>query len=57
MTNAEKIKAMSIDELAEYIGEFCDCDYCHCPINNSPVSCVSGCVEAWRKYLSRETDE
>ena len=57
MTNAEKIKAMSIDELAEYIGEFCDCDYCHCPINHSPVSCTSGCVEAWRKYLSREADE
>ena len=57
MTNAEKIKAMSIDELAEYIGEFCDCNYSNCPINRSPVSCVNGCVEAWRKYLLREADE
>ncbi len=57
MTNAEKIRAMSIDELAEYISKFCDCDVSDCPIRCMPINCVNGCIEAWRKYLVRQAEE
>ena len=56
MTNAEKMRAMSNEELADYISEFCDCDHGRCPIQYYPISCIKGCREAWLKYLVREDD-
>lgn len=57
MTNAEKIQAMSIEKLADYISELCDCDTSNCPICCMPINCAHGCKEAWLKYLVREVDE
>lgn len=57
MTNAEKIQSMSIEELADYISEFCDCGASNCPIHCMPINCGNGCKEAWLKYIAREVDE
>jgi len=49
MTNYEKIKQMSIDEMAEFIGE---CDYC-----NNDLECNGNCDECCKKWLESEASK
>lgn len=56
MTNFEKIKNMSIDELAEKLNESFACD--HCPIeefcNEHNSEPHSSCTTIWEKWLKSE---
>lgn len=50
MTNFEKIKNMSAEELASYIYRIIDCRYC-------PVYCIDGeCREAITRWLKSEVE-
>lgn len=54
-TNFEKIKAMSIDEMAEY---FLTKSFDPCDITNFPVvDCDAGCDKCIRKWLESEVEE
>ena len=57
MNNFEKIKGMSIEEMAEFINELtsCDCGCCMQELNNY---CNNDCLNERRRYLKSEaTDE
>lgn len=58
MTNFEKIKNMSIDELAEKLNESFACDRCpieeFCDENNSDP--YSSCTTIWEKWLKSEVE-
>lgn len=45
MTNYEKIKEMSIDELAEYIESITTCSYC--PIEECACNYCYGSIKEW----------
>lgn len=52
MTNYEKIEAMSIDEMAEFL---LNSSYDLCDITNFPVvDCDAGCDKCFRKWLESE---
>lgn len=53
MNNFEKIKAMSIDEMAEWLANFDSCVFCgiSCPDN------VQGCDECFQLWLEQESEE
>lgn len=50
MTNFEKIKNMSVEELADFICELVDCDYC-------PRYCSGCCKYSWVQWLKNEVEE
>lgn len=56
MTNFEKIKDMSVEELAEILNESFACDrcpnaeFCDCTIGES-------CTDTWIKWLESEVEE
>lgn len=50
MTNFEKIKAMTIDEVASYIADFGDCDYCA----YDSYTCANDCQYGVKKFLESE---
>lgn len=56
MTNYEKIKSMSIDEMAEWLYEFNDdslCEYCYgCNKENEEL----GCEEYFKQWLESEEE-
>lgn len=55
MTNFEKIKNMSVGELADKLDESVACD--RCPIEKF-CKCVDvGCIETWIKWLESEVEE
>lgn len=58
MTNFEKIKNMSIDELAEKLNESFACDRCpieeFCDENNSDP--YSSCTAIWENWLKSEVE-
>ena len=45
-TNLEKIRAMSVEELAEFLSGTENCDECDFLLN-----CKDQCVDDWKKYL------
>ena len=56
MTNYEKIKAMSIDEMADYLNEIFDCS--NCP--NDMFLCESKgnvCTKYIKQWLEQEVSE
>ena len=56
-TNADRIRAMSDEELTYFLCDVGECDR-RCPANLS--SCVfsdSSCEEAWLKWLTEEVEE
>ena len=55
-TNADRIRAMSDEELASLFGSTCDCDNASCFINKK-VYCLHGCEAAWLEWLKREVEE
>lgn len=57
MTNFERIKAMSIEQLAKMLGGeciFCAYDGEDCMFNHD-IHCDEGCLK-WLKQISREED-
>lgn len=49
MTNAEKVRTMTDEQMAAWMNEH---DFC-CP----PVDCKdNGCVECWLEWLQQEVD-
>ena len=57
-TNGDRIRSMSDEELAEFIGKFCDCQLGDCPITTSPYNCSeNGCKGSWLKWLKRKVAE
>ena len=56
-TNADRIRSMTDEELAEFIGKFCDCQLGDCPITTSPYNCSeNGCKGSWLKWLKRKAE-
>lgn len=58
MTNYEKIKAMSVEEMAEeiYTNMAChDCDLC--PAGDICSDIANGCIYTIKEYLKNEVEE
>ena len=51
MTRYEKIKAMSVEELAKYLDELTGCGGCQFLINDCPKG---GCEACWHEWLTEE---
>ena len=51
MTNFEKIKNMGLKELAEFIADIADCNYC-----NISIRCEGKCKIAWEQWLNHEVE-
>lgn len=49
MTNEEKIKSLSTEELAGFIADIADCALC-----NNPIKCEGNCKVAWEQWLKSE---
>lgn len=54
MSNADRIRSMTDEELATWLEKFTDCDIC--PITR-PNCVASGCKGAWLKWLRSEVKE
>lgn len=58
MTNYERIKAMSIDEMADFIiKETNHCDFCSRKNSPTCVDVEGGCKKYIKKYLESEAEE
>lgn len=58
MTNYEKIKAMTVEEMAELIFDKLSYRNCElCPAKNTCDSRYSGCISTIGKYLESEVEE
>ena len=53
MTNYEKIKSMSIDEMANLLGN--ECEFCVC-FNEPFLKCSRSCNEGVKKWLESEAE-
>lgn len=49
MTNEERIKSLSTEELAGFIANIADCVFC-----NKPIKCDGNCKAAWEQWLKSE---
>lgn len=63
MTNFEKIKAMSVEEMAEYMADMFDCDLCSedkrlgdCLLTKTE-RCDEQCAKHCKEYLEREVED
>ena len=57
MTNYEKIKAMSVEEMAEFL-DSCSCNHCVYYKKYEPTYCeYCDCVEGITQYLESEVEE
>ena len=60
-TNADRIRAMSDEELAEKIGESIDCEVCktmhHAESGECPCTPHQSCVDFWLDWLRQEAKE
>lgn len=54
MTNADRIRAMSDGELAQFFGNVVDCDTC--PLDGKMGACPCGCEATWGRWLKQEAD-
>lgn len=52
MTNEERIKSLSTEELAGFIAAIASCGLC-----NIPIACEGYCKLAWGQWLKREAKE
>lgn len=57
MTNYEKIKGMGVEELAEFISENSNCDYCIVQCDDKTnIPSMSSCYCRWLERLESECD-
>lgn len=55
MNNFEKIKQMTIDEMAEWIKDLSDCDCRHCPVKSTLFfNCEFFCTNNLKRWLEGE---
>lgn len=61
MTNFEKIKNMSLDEMAEKLNDSFACDRCpleeFCDKESLNSISISSCSGIWKKWLESEVEE
>ena len=56
MSNFDRIKAMNIDELAEFISQFADdCKFCICDLNDEKCKTFKFCSDGIKKWLESDT--
>lgn len=61
MTNGERIRSMTDEELTEFLNEVSGCNYC--PINklcielNRKSQTIIQCPSVWKKWLKSEVEE
>jgi hypothetical protein len=54
MTNADKIRSMTDEQLAEWLGTF-DMDICeNCAMENKPYCEKAMCTKQWQKWVKQE---
>ena len=56
MTNYEKIKAMSIDVMAEFLQDRSCCDTCKCDLDDNKCMAI-GCYAGIKQWLLEESEE
>ena len=56
MNNFEKIKAINIDEMAEFLLDRACCDSCKCNLDDNKCMAV-GCREGIKQWLESEVRE
>lgn len=55
MTNIEKIKSMSVEEMSEFFSDHnMTCDFCLNNTTNGGQGCKKGCLDGITKYLMSE---
>ena len=55
MTNFEKIKQMSVEDMAYFLtGFFTTCELCTHNTNNGGMGCTGGCIDGKTKWLESE---
>lgn len=52
MSNEERIKSLSTEELAKFIAAIADCGVC-----NNHIKCKGNCKLAWEQWLKSEVEE
>ena len=58
VTNADKIRAMSDEELAEWLCQTLDCDFCKAHMQNMPThSCCENHESGILKWLQQPAEE
>ena len=55
ITNYERIKNMSIDEMAEYLSNRAGC--CYCVYEFTECNSAVGCIQGITQWLSQEVEE
>lgn len=57
MTNADRIRNMTNEELADFISENSKCDYCSVQCDDKPnMPTMSSCYFRWLEWLESECD-
>lgn len=57
MTNADRIRNMTNEELADFISENSKCDYCSVQCDDKPnMLTMSSCYCRWLEWLESECD-
>ena len=56
MNNYEKIKQMTVEEMAEYIDSFDACNYCNIGFEECVRTDTKPCIEANKKWLLQEVE-
>ena len=56
MNNFEKIKSLTLDEMAEFITDISACDACTCDMEENKCMAV-GCRDGVKQWLQQEASE
>lgn len=54
-TNYEKIKNMTLDEMAEFLTDRSACDTCDCDMEENKCMAV-GCLDGIKQWLQQESE-
>jgi hypothetical protein len=57
MNNYEKIKQMTVEEMAVYMDSFNVCNYCNIGFEECVRAGTEPCIEANKKWLLQEVEE
>ena len=55
MNNYEKIKTMTLDEMAEFLTDRSACDTCDCDMEENKCMAV-GCLDGVKQWLQAESE-
>lgn len=54
ITNADRFRAKSDEELAQYMDKIASCEFC--PARRERCGYGHGCIDAWLEWLKQEVD-